>query len=69
MGQGNSKIETLNKTNHEIFVQIGKSQVHPNDAEWFELTDVKPLTFESGNTNWKWARLGSKFHRKFQIPN
>ena len=41
MGQGASKYETLNKTNHEIFEQIGKSKVHPNDDGWFELTDVK----------------------------
>ena len=66
MGQGDSKQETWEATNLEISQYIGGSKFVPDDAEWFDNTNVKPLSFDSKNTDWRWSMNNNQESQEFQ---
>ena len=66
MGQGDSKQETWEATNLEISQYIGGGKFVPDDAEWFDNTNVKPLSFDSKNTDWRWSMNNNQESQEFQ---
>ena len=55
MGAGNTKRETWEATNEEIVKYIGKGQIEPNDVSWFDNTNVKSMSFDNEDTDWRWS--------------